>query len=148
MPITDTTFPISRNLPTHTGVALKNAQDEVNRVVAEINTADYVTSDSPTLITPTASNATLTGTTTFTGAHTSTSGPAYYTGTAPPTGGSAGVGIKLSSTSNLGIFFGAGAPTLAAAVGSIYIRTDGTSTGDRFYINTGGTTWTAGTTLT
>lgn len=42
---------------------------------------------------------------------------------------------------------GSGAPTLSAAQGSIYFRTDGTTTNDRAYINTdGGTTWTALTT--
>ena len=42
---------------------------------------------------------------------------------------------------------GTGAPTFAAAKGSIYIRTDGSSTSTRMYINTdGGTTWTNFTT--
>lgn len=71
-----------------------------------------------------------------------------YSSTAVPAGGSAGVGFKMSSTSNLGIFFGSGAPTLAAAKGSLYLRTDGTTTNDRAYINTNGsTTWTALTTV-
>ncbi len=64
--------------------------------------------------------------------------------TAVPAGGTAGAGIKMSSTSNLGVFFGSGAPTLSAAKGSFYIRTDGSGTNDRAYINTNGTTtWTA-----
>lgn len=72
-----------------------------------------------------------------------TGGASFYTGTAVPVGGLAGTGIKLSSTSNLGIFFGVLAPTLSAALGSLYIRTDGASTTSRMYINTdGGTTWT------
>lgn len=66
---------------------------------------------------------------------------------AVPAGGTAGAGITLSSTSNFGIFFGSGVPTLAAAQGSLYLRTDGNSTSTRAYINTdGGTTWTAITT--
>lgn len=70
-----------------------------------------------------------------------------YSGTAAPAGGSAGVGVKMSSTANFGVFFGSGAPTLAAAKGSLYLRTDGTTTNDRAYINTNGsTTWTALTT--
>jgi hypothetical protein len=49
----------------------------------------------------------------------------------------------------LGIDFSAGdgAPTYTAPKGSLYIRTDGSSTSTRMYINTdGATTWTAFTT--
>jgi len=64
-------------------------------------------------------------------------------GTAIPAGGTAGAGYKLSSTANFGIFFGSGAPTLSAAKGSIYMRSDGSSIATRMYINTdGSTTWT------
>ena len=84
----------------------------------------------------------------------STAGIFSYTGsqliasaTAVPAGGTAGLGYKFSSTSNLGLFFGSGAPTLAAAQGSLYIRTDGSSTSTRLYVNTNGsTTWTNVTT--
>lgn len=42
------------------------------------------------------------------------------------------------------ICMGSGAPTLSAAQGSLYLRTDGSGVADRAYINTdGGTTWTA-----
>ena len=38
---------------------------------------------------------------------------------------------------------GSGAPTHSAAKGSLYIRTDGSSTSTRLYVNTdGSTTWT------
>jgi hypothetical protein len=64
-------------------------------------------------------------------------------GTAIPVGGTAGAGYKMSSTTNLGIFFGSGAPTLNAAQGSLYLRTDGTTTITRMYVNTdGAATWT------
>jgi hypothetical protein len=64
-------------------------------------------------------------------------------GTVVPAGGTTGAGYKMSSTTNLGIFFGTGAPTLSAAQGSLYLRTDGSSTTTRMYINTNGsTTWT------
>lgn len=67
--------------------------------------------------------------------------------TAIPAGGTAGSGYVFSSTSNYGIFFGSGAPTLSAAKGSLYLRSDGTTTNNRAYINTdGSTTWTALTT--
>jgi hypothetical protein len=65
-------------------------------------------------------------------------------GTAIPAGGTAGVGVNLSSTSNFGVFFGSGAPTLSAAKGSLYLRSDGSGINDRMYVNTNGTTtWTA-----
>ncbi len=71
-----------------------------------------------------------------------------YGATAIPAGGTAGTGYKFSSTSNFGVFFGSGAPTLSAAKGSLYLRSDGTTTNNRAYINTdGGTTWTALTTV-
>lgn len=42
---------------------------------------------------------------------------------------------------------GTGAPTFAAAIGSIYSRIDGSSTSTRLYVNTtGSTTWTSVTT--
>ena len=68
-------------------------------------------------------------------------------GTAVPAGGTAGAGYLMSSTANLGVFFGSGAPTLSAAQGSLYLRTDGSTTSTRMYVNTtGSTTWTAVTT--
>jgi len=64
-------------------------------------------------------------------------------GTAVPAGGTAGAGYKMSSVTNFGIFFGSGAPTLSAAKGSLYMRTDGSATSDRMYVNTdGATAWT------
>ena len=66
-----------------------------------------------------------------------------------PAGGTTATGLRFSSTANLGIFFGSGVPTLSAAQGSLYMRTDGSTTSTRMYINTNGTTgWTAVTTAT
>jgi hypothetical protein len=63
-------------------------------------------------------------------------------------GGTAGNGVKVSTLTNFGIFFGSGAPSLAAYKGSLYLRTDGSGTTDRVYVNTNGsTTWTAITTV-
>lgn len=63
--------------------------------------------------------------------------------TAIPAGGTAAKGYLFSSTSNFGVFFGSGAPTLSAAQGSLYLRSDGSSTSTRAYVNTNGsTTWT------
>jgi hypothetical protein len=68
-------------------------------------------------------------------------------GTAIPAGGTTGAGVRVSSTANFGVFFGSGAPTLSAAKGSLYLRSDGTTTNDRMYVNTdSATTWTAVTT--
>lgn len=65
--------------------------------------------------------------------------------TAPVAGGAAS--FLATSTAGLGIYFGSGAPTVSAAKGSLYLRTDGSSTSTRAYINTdGATTWTAITT--
>lgn len=70
-----------------------------------------------------------------------------HQGTAIPAGGTAGAGLMVSSTSNFGVFFGSGVPSLSAAKGSLYLRSDGSSTSTRAYINTdGSTTWTAITT--
>lgn len=64
-------------------------------------------------------------------------------GTATPAGGTALTGLRIGSA-NMGVFFGSGAPSLSAAKGSLYLRSDGSTTNDRMYVNTdGGTTWTA-----
>lgn len=63
--------------------------------------------------------------------------------TAIPAGGTTGAGVTVSSAANFGVFFGSGAPTLSAAKGSLYLRSDGTTINDRMYVNTNGsTTWT------
>ena len=91
--------------------------------------------------------ATFSASGTFGGQIATSSTSAILTGTAIPAGGTAGSGYLFSSTSNYGVFFGSGAPTLSAAKGSLYLRSDGTTTNNRAYINTdGGTTWTALTT--
>lgn len=54
-----------------------------------------------------------------------------------------------TTTASLGIFVGSGAPTVSAAQGSLYIRTDGSSASTRLYVNTNGSTgWTNVTTAT
>ena len=64
-------------------------------------------------------------------------------GTAVPAGGTVGAGYKFSSVANFGVFFGSGAPSLVAAKGSLYLRSDGSTTNDRMYVNTdGAATWT------
>lgn len=84
--------------------------------------------------------ASIGATTAITGTMTALSGSAVTAG------GAAGF-LATTTAAGLGIYFGSGAPTVAAAKGSLYLRTDGTTTNDRAYINTNGsTTWTALTT--
>jgi hypothetical protein len=65
--------------------------------------------------------------------------------TAIPAGGAQA--ISVSTTAAMGVYFGSGAPTISAAQGSLYLRSDGSATNNRAYINTNGsTTWTALTT--
>lgn len=46
----------------------------------------------------------------------------------------------------IGLYIGSGAPTISAIKGSLYVRTDGSSTSTRMYVNNGTTTWVAVTT--
>jgi hypothetical protein len=80
-----------------------------------------------------------------TGGNVTTGGQvSAFSATAVPVGGTGGAGYVFSSTANFGVFFGSGAPTLGAAKGSLYLRSDGSTTNNRMYINTdGATTWTA-----
>lgn len=71
----------------------------------------------------------------------------FGSATATPAGGSAALFMALGSTVGFGIYIGSGAPTLSAPQGSLYLRSNGSTTNDRAYINTNGTTgWTALTT--
>lgn len=74
-----------------------------------------------------------------TGTSLSVTGNVYaYNATAIPAGGTTGSGYTFSSTANFGMFFGSGAPTLSAAQGSLYVRSDGAP----YYNNNGTTGWT------
>jgi hypothetical protein len=85
----------------------------------------------------------VTGATTLSSTLATTGQLSLQTGTAPPAAGATTSGIKVSSTANFGVFWGSGAPTFSAAQGSLYLRTDGSSTSTRLYANTtGSTTWT------
>ena len=62
-------------------------------------------------------------------------------GTAVTAGGALAVTLGSSAP---GIYTGSGVPTISAAKGSLYLRSDGTGVADRAYINLNGTTgWTA-----
>lgn len=63
-------------------------------------------------------------------------------GTATTAGGALALNIGSAATAP-NIYFGSGVPTITAPQGSLYLRTDGSSTSTRAYINTtGSTTWT------
>lgn len=65
-------------------------------------------------------------------------------------GGTGALTLLISSAGggSFGFYCGSGAPTVSAAKGSFYLRSDGSGTTDRAYINTNGaTTWTAITTV-
>ena len=67
--------------------------------------------------------------------------------TATPAGGSTSARLIFGTTAGFGIYYGSGAPTVSAAQGSIYLRSDGSSASTRLYVNTNGsTTWTNVTT--
>jgi hypothetical protein len=69
--------------------------------------------------------------------------------TATPAGGSTSARLLFGTTSGFGIYYGSGVPSVSAAQGSLYLRSDGSSTSTRMYVNNSsgsGTTWTAVTT--
>lgn len=74
--------------------------------------------------------------------------PSFFATTATPAGGSTTARLVFGTTAGFGIYIGSGAPTVSAAQGSMYLRSDGSTTNNRAYINTNGsTTWTALTTV-
>lgn len=60
--------------------------------------------------------------------------------------GGASAFIATNVAAGMGIYVGSGAPTVAAGKGSLYLRSDGSSTSTRLYVSDGGTTWIAVTT--
>lgn len=68
-------------------------------------------------------------------------------GASATAGGAEVIRIGTGASGVLGVYFGSGAPTVSAPQGSLYLRTDGSSTSTRMYVNTNGsTTWTNVTT--
>lgn len=62
-------------------------------------------------------------------------------------GGALAFQAGSKSSPSVGVYYGSGAPTVSAPQGSLYLRTDGSSTSTRLYVNTtGATTWTNVTT--
>lgn len=73
---------------------------------------------------------------------TTTLGVQSWTGTATPAGGAGAVAFTLGSAA-VGIYFGSGVPTVSAAQGSIYLRTDGGASTRIYSNNNGSTGWSA-----
>jgi hypothetical protein len=97
-------------------------------------------------ITVNASTGAVTVTGTVGAAVTATSTITALSGSALTAGGAAAF-VGTNTSGSMGVYFGSGAPTVSAAKGSLYLRSDGSSTSTRAYINTdGATTWTAITT--
>jgi hypothetical protein len=60
--------------------------------------------------------------------------------------GGASAFIATNTAAGMGIYVGSGVPSVAAAKGSLYLRSDGTSVATRLYVSDGSTTWIAVTT--
>ena len=60
--------------------------------------------------------------------------------------GGASAFIATNTAVGMGMYIGSGAPTVAAAKGSLYLRSDGSSASTRLYVSDGSTTWIAVTT--
>jgi len=105
----------------------------------ETGTGVLVFANTPTLITPVLGAAT--------GTSVSLTSSATALSATPATAGGFATAAVVMGNAGLGIFFGSGAPSISAAKGSLYMRTDGSATNDRMYVNTdAATTWTALTT--
>jgi len=107
----------------------------------------------PVLSGATIDNSVIGGTTTAAGSFTSVSSTSststgamtVRSGTAITAGGQSAV--LATATAGFGLYLGSGAPTVSAAKGSLYLRSDGSSTSTRLYSNSdGATTWVAVTT--
>jgi hypothetical protein len=112
------------------------------RLAARFNNTSFMLGTASAVTFPLATTFTLGAT--FSSTVSSASTVTATSGTAITAGGAAG--FLATSTAGFGIYFGSGAPTVSAAKGSLYLRSDGTGTGDRAYICTGTTNWTALTT--
>ena len=100
----------------------------------------YTNSDTPsTLVERDSSGNFSAGAINASGGFQTVDGISIGTGTAITAGGSGAFAFTGTSTSGFGTYFGSGAPTISAAQGSLYLRSDGLP-----YYNTNGTTgWNA-----
>lgn len=107
----------------------------------------------PVTLSGTSATLTVGGTLSVTGAVTGpsisvTGAVTSRNATATPAAASAVAGLAMGADA-IGVYWGTGSPStaLTAAKGSLFIRTDGSSTSTRLYVNTDGVTaWTNVTT--
>lgn len=91
-----------------------------------------------------AGTASVGGVLTATGAISSVGTVSAKSGSAITATGAQALGF--STTTTMGIYYGSGVPTIAAATGSLFLRSDGTGPTNRAFISSGGTGWTGLTT--
>ena len=139
--VTETiTYPFVETELETIGVTTADFDALQNLPASQTGTGDMVLATTPTLVTPVLGAATGTSVSV-------TSNYRALSGTATTAGGAASPAIKMGSTANVGWYFGSGAPSVSAGQGSLYTRTDGSSSSTRLYVNSdGGTTWVAVTT--
>jgi hypothetical protein len=111
------------------------------------STTGSFTSVSGTTATFSSVTATTLSFTSVAGTNLTVTGTPHFANTTDlVSGGNTDVRILFSSNTDFGIYAGIDPPTINAAQGSLYLRTDGAGTDDRLYISLGGT-WTGIITL-
>ena len=119
-----------------------------NKTVTISNSLTLAGTDSTTMTFP-ATSATIARTDasqTFTGGQIFSNVITAAAATATPAAGSTAARLLFGTTAGFGIYYGSGVPTVSAAQGSLYLRSDGDGVAARAYINNSagsGTTWTA-----
>ncbi len=97
-------------------------------------------------VTTTATFGATTSVTTLNAASVAATGTVTARSASALVAGGAAAFIGTNTAAGMGVYFGSGAPTVAAAKGSLYLRSDGSSASTRMYVSDGGTTWIAVTT--
>ena len=147
---TDDAFSVNGEMTAGSDIKIFNSTSKINfsdNGVVDTNlyrgAADTLKTDDSLIVD---ADLTVNGTTTDLNTALDVDGVASIaTGTSTTAGGAAAISVGASSA--LGIYFGSGAPTTSAPKGSLYMRTDGSGTSDRMYVNTdSSTTWTSVTT--
>ena len=126
-------------MPNNVSVGVAFSDPVLSGATIDNSVIGATTKAAASFTTVTATGAT-TGTT-FSGTGTVTA----INATAITAGGSAAV--LATATAGFGLYLGSGAPTITAAKGSLYLRSDGSSASTRLYSNSdGATAWVAITT--
>ena len=97
-------------------------------------------------VTTTATFGATTSVTTLNAASVAATGTVTARSASALVAGGAAAFIGTNTAAGMGVYFGSGAPTVTAAKGSLYLRSDGNSGSTRMYVSDGGSTWIAVTT--